>query len=97
MTYPGTTPGFPVVTTAPQEGMTAEELLHLQVGDIIRSRSSGQAYVITANYRDRIIAVRTVDVTNASEWVLARGERDGCQVGDGVLDPEGGRCAKLRS
>lgn len=42
----------------------------LQPGDIIRHRGAAEAMVITANYGDHAIAVRTQLVTNPSEWLL---------------------------
>lgn len=44
----------------------------LEVGDIIRSKLTGTAYVVTANYDSRAIAVRTMDVTNPSEWEVLK-------------------------
>lgn len=44
----------------------------LDVGDIIRSKSTGTVYVITANYHSRAIAVRTIDVTNPAEWEVLK-------------------------
>lgn len=57
----------------------AEETL--KPGDIIQHRSTGESYVVTANYGDYAIAVRTVHVSNPDEWlvvgrsVIGRGER----------------------
>jgi hypothetical protein len=39
-----------------------------QPGDTVRSKATGQAYVITGHYGDRLTAVRTVDITNEDEW-----------------------------
>ena len=44
----------------------------LQVGDIVQSRGSGMAYIVTANYGDYAIAVRTAHVTNPIEWKLVK-------------------------
>jgi hypothetical protein len=49
--------------------MTEEELRQLQVGDIVRHASAGDAYIVTGNYGDHVTAVRSVDITNAIEWV----------------------------
>lgn len=52
--------------------MTTEELANLQPGDIIRHGGCPDAMVVTASYGGRATAVRSVDVTNASEWKLVR-------------------------
>lgn len=44
-------------------------LSQLQRGDIVRHRSSGDSMVVTANYGNRVTAVRTVDITNPTEWL----------------------------
>lgn len=44
-------------------------------GSIIRHKAGEFVYIVTANYGNRLTAVRTVDVTNPSEWeILERGE-----------------------
>jgi len=48
--------------------MKVEEMKNLKRGDIVKNDGSGNSYVVTANYGDRITAVRTVDITNPSEW-----------------------------
>ena len=48
----------------------------LQAGDIVQSRGSGMAYIVTANYGDCAIAVRTAHVTNPSEWILVRPNKE---------------------
>lgn len=50
--------------------MTKEEMRELKPGDIVQSLSDGSGYVVTANYGDRITAVKTVDITNPNEWLL---------------------------
>ena len=50
--------------------MTGEEFASLKVGDIVRGKSSHQAYVVTAHYGSRVTAVKTVDLTNPAEWDL---------------------------
>lgn len=53
----------------------------LRPGDIIQHLATGESYVVTANYGDYAIAVRTVHVSNPDEWlvvgrsVIGRGER----------------------
>ena len=48
--------------------MTREEFERLREGDIVRSKLSGDSYVVTANCRGRVTAVRTADLTNPDEW-----------------------------
>ena len=50
--------------------MTHQQFLQLRVGDIIASGVDDQIYLITAWYGQHAIAVKTVEVTNASEWRL---------------------------
>jgi hypothetical protein len=50
--------------------MTPEELRNLQPGDLVRGKLLGMIYVVTANYGDRVTAVRTADITNPEEWEL---------------------------
>lgn len=48
--------------------MTEKELRDLEVGDIVRNKSGSEGYVITGSYGNRAIGVRTIDITNPSEW-----------------------------
>lgn len=48
--------------------MTKDQMRNLQPGDTIRGKLSGNSYIVTANYGDRVTAVRTADVTNHEEW-----------------------------
>jgi hypothetical protein len=48
--------------------MTAEEFHALKPGDFITSDATGELYIVTANYGDRVTAVRSVDLTNPDEW-----------------------------
>lgn len=50
--------------------MTREQMKSLHVGDIVRHISRDESYVVTENYGDRVTAVRSMDITNAAEWVL---------------------------
>lgn len=52
--------------------MTDEEFNSLAGGDFIRHKesTSGEYYTVLSNYGDRVTAVRTVDMTNPSEWDL---------------------------
>jgi hypothetical protein len=51
--------------------MTNEEFEKLNIGDIVKHdglSSLNDNYVVTANYGTRVVAVRTVDLTNPNEW-----------------------------
>ncbi len=51
--------------------MNIDEMKSLDVGDIIKHAGTGNScYVVTGNYGGRVTAVKTVDVTNPSEWIL---------------------------
>lgn len=52
--------------------MTSFEFKNLQAGDIIRHKLSPNVIVVTANYGDRVTAVRTYDMTQPDEWELIR-------------------------
>lgn len=55
--------------------MTGEELYSirsLRNGDIVRSKASGLAYVVTLTHGDTAIAVRTIEVSHANEWLVMR-------------------------
>ena len=48
-------------------------LRDLQPGDMIRHATNGdRTYIVTANYGTRVTAVRTADLTQASEWQVFR-------------------------
>lgn len=49
-----------------------EHIAQLKSGDIIRGKSSGEAYVVTGQYGSHATAVKTVDVSHASEWLVMR-------------------------
>ena len=50
--------------------MTKTQFKKLKPGDLVRHVLSGStAYVVTANYGERVTAVRTMDLTNPSEWI----------------------------
>ncbi len=51
--------------------MTKGELYSLCTGDVVIGEFSGLAYVVTANYGNRVTAVRSVDITNPDEWLLS--------------------------
>lgn len=48
--------------------MSREDFKRLDRGAIVRHKSLGDSYVVTANYGDRVTAVRSVDLTNPDEW-----------------------------
>ncbi|MBN3949384.1 MAG: hypothetical protein HWQ38_24140 [Nostoc sp. NMS7] len=52
--------------------MTPEQFKNLKTGDIVRGVLSSHTYIVTDNYGDHVTAVRTVDLTNPSEWELVQ-------------------------
>ena len=48
--------------------MTSQQFESLTTGDLVRKRGAVNAYMVSANYRTSVTAVRTVDITNPSEW-----------------------------
>jgi len=48
----------------------ALEMSSFKRGKIIRHKSSGNSYVVNANYGDRATATRIVDITHPEEWVI---------------------------
>jgi hypothetical protein len=50
--------------------MTEGEFKNLREGDIVQSKASGKAYIVTENFHNRVTAIRTVDITNPDEWDL---------------------------
>jgi hypothetical protein len=51
--------------------MSHADMSALKPGDIVRG-VRGESYVVTANYGDRVTAVRTADLTNPHEWEIVR-------------------------
>lgn len=45
----------------------------LKAGDIVRNKSGSEAYVVTGTYGGRVTAVRSIDINNASEWMILHG------------------------
>lgn len=45
-----------------------KDFSNLQRGDIVRNIGSGESYVVDANYGDYCIAMRSVHMSNPSEW-----------------------------
>lgn len=71
--------------------MTKAELNGLNTGDIIKG-ATGNVYVVLANYGSHITAVRTVDVTNESEWSLvAKASHKYCNAGPALGQAVGDR------
>ena len=55
--------------------MTPKQFRGLKPGDLVRHKSKGsRAHIVHGNYGDRVTAVRTVDLTNPSEWDHVREE-----------------------
>lgn len=50
--------------------MKQQQLKELKTGDIVRHFTDHRTYVVLNNYGERVTAVRNVDITNASEWVV---------------------------
>jgi len=52
--------------------MYFDQFKSLRTGDIVSHKSKYDIgiYVVTANYGNRVTAVRTVDITNPYEWDL---------------------------
>lgn len=50
--------------------MNKEEFNKLRPGDMVYGKVSNVGYIVTANYGDRVTAVRTVDMTKPDEWTL---------------------------
>ncbi len=44
----------------------------LNRGDVIKSSENEISYVVESNYGKRVTAVRSVDITNLSEWRVFR-------------------------
>ena len=54
------------------EWLDVHTIQSLSPGDYIKHKGSHNIYVVTGNYGDHVTAVRTVDVTNPSEWQVYR-------------------------
>lgn len=55
-----------------KEFKQVEDIKELQPGDVVKGQISQVSFMVTANYGDHVTAVRTVDITNPSEWVVLR-------------------------
>ena len=47
----------------------------LQPGVIVYNRLSGTSYIISDNYGNYAVAVRTLHISNPSEWVIVQGAK----------------------
>jgi hypothetical protein len=50
--------------------VTAEEFRRLGMGDVVRSRVTGESFIVMSNYGARVTAVATADLTHPDEWEL---------------------------
>ncbi len=50
--------------------MNEKELDQLEPGDVIRNKGSSRSYVVLDNYGKRLIAIRTICISNPGEWDL---------------------------
>ena len=57
--------------------MTNEQFKSLRRGDVIRGCCSGTAFVVDAHYGDFVIAMKSMHVSNPSEWELCTSENSG--------------------
>ena len=57
--------------------MTNEQFKSLRRGDVIRGCGSGIAFVVDAHYGDYVIAMKSMHVSNPSEWELCASEDSG--------------------
>jgi len=63
--------------------MTKEEFSALRPGDTVRGKlPTSLPYIVTANYGDRVTAVRSADMTNPDEWELVATHHDRTVEGD---------------
>ncbi len=51
------------------------QLVDIEEPSIIRHKVTKEVWIVTANYGDRLTAVRTMDVRNKAEWEVLCGER----------------------
>ena len=52
--------------------MGLNEFKKLRTGDLVKHKMGEGVYVVTANFGDRVTAVKSVDMTNPDEWLLIR-------------------------
>ena len=58
--------------------MRRREMKQLAPGDIVRRSGGSPGFVVTANYGERVSALRTVSIANPDEWSPA--------THDGIID-----------
>ena len=51
---------------------TVGEISELETGMVVRNKGSENAYIITANHLQHATAVRTIEITNPSEWEVLK-------------------------
>ena len=56
--------------------MTNEQFKSLHRSDIVRHNKSGSSFIVDACYGTFVIAVRTIYISNPSEWILCDNEND---------------------
>jgi hypothetical protein len=52
--------------------MTRKELENLKEGDIVRHKLHSNPVIITGNYKDYVIGVRTYHISNPDEWEVIK-------------------------
>jgi hypothetical protein len=70
--------------------MTNEQFKSLRRGDVIRGLCSGTAFVVDAHYGDFVIAMKSMHVSNPSEWELCASENSGA-VDNSIQQRHAGR------
>ncbi len=51
--------------------MNKKQMANLKVGDIIQSKKDSKwAFIVSQNFGERLIAVRTIEITNPTDWEL---------------------------
>jgi hypothetical protein len=62
-------------------GMTDEQFKALSSGDLVRHKNDASAYIVQSNHGGLVLAVRSAELTNPSEWDQVR--QDGSVIPDG--------------
>jgi hypothetical protein len=56
--------------------MNQKEVIALQPGDIIRRKDDLEwCFIVTQNFGERVIAVRTIELHDLKNWELINGKR----------------------
>jgi hypothetical protein len=50
--------------------LTEEQFKQLQAGDVVKGKSSGNTFIVQANYGNRVTAVKIADMTDPAQWDL---------------------------